>query len=318
MRIKYKPEQETLNQILSQYNITNFTFKVATTGMANTTIFVDCSNLNYVLRVYPINSKTEAEIFQEINFVTFLNSKNFPTVAFIKNIENEFLTQIEISGTSWYCLLMPRIIGEELDKSDWGKDINQLAKIAKLHGQLNLYGLEYSQTFDKKYSLNVADMGIGKMLLDFLDKYYKSDIKNPAFDKIVSGIISQNYQYSPNLKAGIIHDDIYWSNVLIGDKISIIDFDDMRFGPIISCLSSGIFSCLYYSIIFNDNPNLYKIYLENYLKILPLSNSELSEIYKPIEIAIDLHILDEILWHKKVTENLEKLLELKQTARKMF
>jgi|GEM_PF-5312073 len=318
MRIKYQPEKNTLQQILSQYNINNFTYSLATTGMANTTIFVDSKGLNYVLRVYPINGKTESEILQEIDFINFLNAKSFPTVSFIKNIDGNYLTQITVEEITWNYLLMPRISGDEMDKADWGKDTDQLAEIAKLHGQLNLYGSEYSGNLDKKHPLNVADMGIGKMVLEFLEKYTKSEIKKPEFDKIVSGIISLNYQYTPNLKSGIIHDDIYWSNVLVGEKISIIDFDDMRFGPLISCLSSGIFSCLYYSLIFNEDPDLFKKYLESYLKILPISNSDLSEIYKPIEIAIDLHILDEILWHKKNTENLEKLLDLKQTNRKMF
>jgi Ser/Thr protein kinase RdoA (MazF antagonist) len=315
MNLKYTPSVETLKIILAEYNITNFTYKQSSDGIENTTIFVFANNINYVLRVYRLGSRTDAEIKTEIEFIDFLSENVFPVPEIYPNINGDLLTKVSIVDQEWQVILMEKIHGVEIPKNEWVKNSDLLENMAHTQATLHMLGAEFAQIKMKNdYELQVSDSGVGKTLIDRLNEIKKVDDLGQDLVEIISSIKSQDYQYDPFLPLGFIHDDIDWNNLILDDQdvINVIDFGDLRVGPIVSCLASGLFTVILSAFELGESIEFYaQKYIDFYREIRVISEIEILEVLKPIELTVDLYLVSEILRVKETNVKLENFLKLK-------
>ena len=320
MNIKYQIQKDTLSQILGFYGILDFEFQEAEGGVANTTVFVSTNNQSFVLRVYRLNTQTDEEIFEEIEFLNFLKSKNLLVPNILPNSGGDYLTKVILSGIEWQVVLMPRIKGKTITNSQW-LDPDFIKQIGIIQAQLHLAGVEFALVKSKlEYNRDLTAGGLGKMLKERLVEAKSLGLQDENLLKILNGIQSLGQKYQPNLPAGYIHDDISGENLLIDDQkgIYVIDFGDLRFGPLVSCLGSILFVTLRIGYLGSQNTQeLFNQYLLSYETIRVLTNEEMVEIKKVMIMNLELFVVSEILNSKIITSYLEKLTNLKKKILKL-
>lgn len=313
MNIKYQIKKETLNQILALYKISDFEYQEAKGGVENTTVFITTDKQELVLRVYRLNTQSDDKILEEIEFSNFLKSKNILVPVFLPNIDGNYLSKIVLDDYEWQVILMFRINGQGISDSKW-LELDFIKKIAKTQAKLHLAGIEFGVINNKKeYDENVTGSGVGIMLKERLREVINLDLQDKKLLEVIQNIQSPKQKYQSKLPMGYIHDDIYGRNLILQDqKIYIIDFGDLRFGPLISCLGSALFETLRLGYL--DGKNIQKLfdeYLLSYESIRKVKNQELDEIKKAVIVGLELYIVSEILERKVVTNNLQNLLALK-------
>jgi Ser/Thr protein kinase RdoA (MazF antagonist) len=321
MNQKYTPEEQSLKTILSHYAITDFTYKQSADGVENTTIFIFANNQNCVLRVYRLGSKTDAQIQAEIDFIYFLNENSFPTPEIFSNIHDQFLTKVVIDECEWQVILMEKVYGQEIPENEWVKNEDLLENMAQTQAELHLLGTEFAQiNLQNDFNELVAASGIGKLLFERLNKLKQLSKLDKELLEIISNIKSLEYQYNPFLPFGYIHDDIDWNNLLLDDNddINVIDFGDLRVGPIVSCLGSSLFVVILSAFELGENiQDFAQKYLDFYTEIRELENDELAELQKPIVLTLDLFIVSEILSSKQLNQKIKNYLKLKEEVLKL-
>ena len=321
MNLKYIPTEQSLKTILSEYSITDFTYKESTEGAENTTVFIFANNQNCVLRTYRHNSKTDAQIQTEIDFVYFLGENSFPTPEIYSNIHDQFLTKVTADEQEWQVILMEKVYGQEIPQNEWIKNEDLLKNMAQTQAKLHNLGVEFAQiNLKNEYIEQVAASGVGKMLFERLEQVKKLESLNEDLLEVISNIKSLEFQYSPFLAFGFIHDDIDWGNLLLDDSetINVIGFGDLRVGPIVSCVGSGLFSVILSAFEMGENIKEYaQKYIDFYTEIRNLENAELLELQKPIILTIDLYIISEILASKELNAKVKNFLKLKAEMQKL-
>ena len=321
MNLKYTPTDQTLKTILLEYNISDFTYKQSSDGIENTTIFVFSNNRNYVLRVYRLDSKTDAEIQTEIDFTYFLAENDFPVPEIYPNIHSKLLSKVNIDGQDWQVILMEKIHGIEIPQNEWVRDDELLENMAQTHAQLHILGIEFAQiNLKNDYELEISDSGVGKILIQKLDELKKLDDLDKSFVEITSDIKSIDYQFDPFLTLGFIHDDICWKNLILDDKdvITVIDFGDLRVGPVASCLASGLSTVILSAFEIGENiKTRSQQYIDYYREIRDITEIELIEVLKPIELTLDLFIVFEILSSGKMNNKIQNYLKLKDEVKEL-
>lgn len=313
MNIKYQIKKETLNRILALYKISDFEYQEAKGGIANTTVFVTTDKQELVLRVYKLNAQSDNQILEEIEFSSFLKSKNILVPVFLPNINGDYLSKITLDLYEWQVALMFRIKGKMVSDFQW-LEPNFIKEISKVQAKLHLAGIEFGVINNKQeYNKDVTASGIGIMLKERLCEVINLDLQDKNLLKIIQNIQSPEQKYQLNLPAGYIHDDIYGRNLILQDqKIYIIDFGDLRFGPLVSCLGCSLFETFRLGHLDGQNiQKLFEEYLLHYGSIRKVTNQELDEIKKAVIVSLELYIVSEILEFKTITNNLQNLLALK-------
>ena len=197
MNLKYTPTDQTLKTILLEYNISDFTYKQSSDGIENTTIFVFSNNRNYVLRVYRLNSKTDAEIQTEIDFTYFLAENDFPVPEIYPNIHSKLLSKVNIDGQDWQVILMEKIHGIEIPQNEWVRDDELLKNMDRTDNDLQLLGNEFASiNQEKDYETKLSDSGVGKKLIQKLNQLKELEDLDGNLQNIISNIKSTEYQYS--------------------------------------------------------------------------------------------------------------------------
>jgi len=312
---KYVVNPETLATILAKYDISNFTYKESLGGIENTTIFVFAKNQNFVLRVYRAGSKTDEQIQTEIDFIYFLRENDFSTPDIFANKDDELLTKVTIDGQEWQFILMEKIYTREIPQNEWVKDQDLLQNMAQTQAKLHLLGAEFAQiSLDNDYDTKVAESGVGKTLSTRINQLKETISTDPKINEIISNIESINYEFNPFLPFGYIHDDIDWNNLLIddNDEIFVIDFGDLRVGPLVSCLGSGLFTAILSAFELGENiQNVAQKYIDFYSEVRELTDEELVQLYKPIVLTLDLFIVTEILLTNTINTKVQSYLKLK-------
>ena len=321
MHQKYTPTDQTLKTILFEYNISDFTYKQSSDGIENTTIFVFSKNRNYVLRVYRLDSKTDTEIQTEIDFTYFLAENDFPVPEIYPNIHSKLLSKVNIDGQDWQVILMEKIHGIEIPQNEWVRDDELLENMAQTHAQLHILGIEFAQiNLKNDYELEVSDSGVGKILIQKLDELKKLGDLDVSLVEITSDIKSIDYQFDPFLTLGSMHDDICWNNLILDDEdvITVIDFGDLRVGPVASCLASGLSTVILSAFEIGENiKTRSQQYIDYYREIRDITEIELIEVLKPIELTLDLFIVFEILSSGKMNNKIQNYLKLKVEVKEL-
>ena len=197
-----------ISKILSKFNIHNIlSFELLIGGSENTNYLVNSENGKYVLCVF--EQKTEKNAKELAHLLKHLDINNFNTSKLICTSDNESVIIYKDKP-----IIIKSFIQGEIIK-DLSPNLLKLIgkKLAELH-QINVP--EYLPTqlnYGKEQFLNV-------------NKYST----NSEFDIWLKNILKYISPYLKlNLPKSIIHSDVFWDNVIIGEDentATIIDFEE--------------------------------------------------------------------------------------------
>jgi len=197
-----------IREILAKFDIHNISsFELLSGGSENTNYLVKSENGKYVLCIF--EQKTEKNAKDLAHLLKHLEKNNFNTSKLMYNSDSEpviiwkdkpiiIKTFIEGKIRNDLSPHLLKMIGKELAK------LHQINAPEYISDQLN-YGKEQFVNV-KKYSANSEfDIWL-KNILEYIDPYLKL-----------------------NLPKSIIHSDVFWDNVIIGENdnsATIIDFEE--------------------------------------------------------------------------------------------
>ena len=295
--------QDSVARILSEYSISDFTFKPINEGISNTSFVIEDKKNKYVLRVYAQDSKTSDEIIFEIEFQDYLRERGIPIPLIYKNTLGGELSILEIDGKKWQCILMQFVEGKSVTVHPSSELISELARLqAKIH----VLGIEFGKTKDKPE----------KMLSDLQDSIAEKLTDIPVKTKEVLDFIERakkyRYHLDKNLPYGYNHLDIdFDGNVLVKNNAvsAIVDFDDLKYSPAIVCLGFSL-----WNILNDEGLDSMRYYLSEYQKIRPLDSLEIAAL--PHVIFFRNYVIGLIrlmLWEEDTPiEDIENLIKLEK------
>lgn len=254
--------KEVLDTILNEYGISEFAFEPIKEGIANSSAFVKSDNKKYVVRVYAQGKKDE-DIAFEINFQDYLRAHDIPIPIIHKNSSGQELTIIEIEGKRWQVILMDFIEGQSVTVKP---SFDLIAELARMQAKMHLLGIEFVK-------LNSRPSNLWTDLHDSLaSKVENTSVGGQEVKDLIERIKKYSYPLNPNLLYGYNHLDIdFDGNVLTKDnRVSgIVDFEDLKYSPIIVCLGYSL-----WNILDDEGLEAMKHYLSEYEKVRPLTSVE--------------------------------------------
>lgn len=253
--------KEVLTTILNEYAISGFTFEPIKEGIANSSAFIQSSNKKYVVRVYAQGKKDDDIIF-EINFQDYLREHEIPIPVIHKNSSGKELTIIELDSKRWQVILMDFIEGKSvtIKPSD-----NLIAELATMQAKMHLLGKEFSKLNPSSHLWTDLHDGL-------VYKVENTSVGGKEVKDLIERIKKYIYSLSPDLPYGYNHLDIdFDGNVLTKDnRVSgIVDFEDLKYSPIVVCLGYSL-----WNILDDEGIEAMKHYLKEYEKVRPLTSLE--------------------------------------------
>ena len=254
---------DTLTQILSAYDILDFTSSSIHEGISNTSFVIESGNKKYVLRIYAQNRKKQDDILFEIGFQDYLRENGIPIPLIYKDTQGSELTILENDDKRWQCILMEFVEGQSVTVHPSREVISELAKLqAKIHW----FGVDFVDKTDRPKELwpDLHD-SIAVQLEDI-------PVKTQEVLRFIERVKNYRYILNTNLTYGYNHLDIdFDGNVLVKDnKVNgIVDFDDLKYSPTVVCLGFSL-----WNILDDEGQDAMNYYLNEYEKIRPLSSLE--------------------------------------------
>jgi Ser/Thr protein kinase RdoA (MazF antagonist) len=254
--------KEVLTTILTAYSISDFTFEPIKEGIANSSAFIQSNNKKYVVRVYAQGKKDE-DITFEVNFQDYLREHGIPIPVIHKSSSGKELSIVEIESKRWQVILMDFVEGQSVTI----KPSNDLiAELARMQAKMHLLGIEFAK-------LNPRPSRVWTDLHDGLaSKVENTSVGGQEVKDLIERIKNYTYPLSPDLPYGYNHLDIdFDGNVLTKDnRVSgIVDFEDLKYSPIIVCLGYSL-----WNILDDEGLEAMKHYLNEYEKVRPLTSIE--------------------------------------------
>jgi len=254
--------KEALNTILNIYNIDDFTFELIKEGIANSSAFIQSNNKKYVVRVYAQGKKDEDTAF-EINFQNYLRAHSIPIPVIHKNSSGQGLTIVEIDGKQWQVILMDFVEGKSVTIKP---SFDLIAELARMQAKMHLLGIEFAKLNSRPSHLWI-DLHDG-----LASKVENTSIRGQEVKDLIERIKKYSYLLNPDLPYGYNHLDIdFDGNVLTKDNqvSGIVDFEDLKYSPIIVCLGYSL-----WNILDDEGLEAMKHYLNEYEKVRPLTSAE--------------------------------------------
>lgn len=255
--------EETVAQIMGAYFISSFTFKPINEGIENTSLVIVSQEKKYVLRIYAQNNKSDADINFEIKFQDYLRAHAIPIPVIYPNTKGEELNISEIAGKRWQTILMEFVEGQSVTIHP---STSLISELANLQARIHLLGIEFAKNSN----------GPKRLLMELYDsiapKIQKIQLENKKVLDFIARVKSYRYSLNPNLPHGYNHLDIdFDGNVLTKDnKISgIVDFDDLKYSPLVMCLGYSL-----WNILDDEGIDAMRVYLSEYEKVRQLSPAE--------------------------------------------
>lgn len=256
---QFQATPQRLEQLLSYYALQPIRVTATATGIENQTFIVETRTRKYALRVYRQYKKTTSHIQQEVNFTRFLTAQGVAAPDVLPNRAGLDVTEATIDGNPWQFIIMHFIEGNA--PRSYNPKI--LASMARQQARLHQLSLEYA-------TLHPAQL--------------TQDPRLAATWKSWLGIM---------VPRSWNHLDFFGSNILTQDNkvTGIIDFDDLRYSPLISCLGSTL-SKLYF--VTGDHQKL-SFYITQYQRHRPLSRAE------SLQLHLLLAIRYQVLYPHRIT-----------------
>ncbi|MEI7522669.1 MAG: phosphotransferase [Candidatus Saccharibacteria bacterium] len=260
-------QYETIALFLKQYSITNFTYSKAKKGIENTTLIINTNTKKYVLRIYRYAHKNDDEILLELGFMHELKLRSLPVPTIYSNIAGKLLTHESINGLDWQAILMEFCEGYHADTYTNGLIVDFATRQANMH----IAGIDFA-------SNNTTQQKITELVeTEFIHLIPQKSLNEKGTKALIERAESFKVSMSLDLPYGYSHFDFDIENVLVdnSDHIkAILDFDDIRYGPLVMCLAYTLWQVLFST----DSPKMVQDYLKSYEKIRPLDANELMAI----------------------------------------
>ena len=212
---------EHKKDIRTLYNLgENADFIEISEGILNTNYLIEDRDKKYVFRLLE-GKRNIGEELKELEFLNFLNENDVscPQV-FVNNSGKNHMFIQEKMGC-----LFDFIHGNKVNEID----CDVLKKIGSTLGKL--HNLSKGRSIERKRKID----------LDFFyEKISKIDLKNVLKDDydLIMGRYKEIEEVDfSKLPKGIVHNDIFPDNVFMGEKLSLIDFNDCMNAPLIIDLS---------------------------------------------------------------------------------
>ncbi len=198
----YPGNHREVATLLQQYEISEFTYKRLTNGSHNITMLVKYAGKKSVLRVYQPQSMSDDKIKQEIEFMEYLVAQGLPVPEVTRNKQNNKLSKVTINGAKHQFILMKFAPGNHPATYT----LPVLSDMATHQAHIHLGGMTYAHNMQTT--------------------------KHSHQSKYKAGMLSIL------LPHGFSHFDFDASNILVkGNQVSsILDFEGMRYGPLIVCM----------------------------------------------------------------------------------
>ncbi|UUV18388.1 homoserine kinase [Fusobacteria bacterium ZRK30] len=248
---------EHKKDIRALYNLgENADFIEISEGILNTNYLIKDRDKKYVFRLLE-GKRNIGEELKELDFLNFLNENDVscPQVFVNNSGENHMFIQEKMG------CLFDFIHGNKVKEVD--EDV--LEKIGSTLGKL--HNLSKGRSIERKRKID----------LDFFyEKISKIDLKfvlKGDYDLIMGRYKEVKEVDFSRLPKGIVHNDIFPDNVFMGEKLSLIDFNDCMNAPLIIDLAIVINFWIKIKEFPKDKEkNLIKIFLYSYeceRKLLP-------------------------------------------------
>jgi Ser/Thr protein kinase RdoA (MazF antagonist) len=230
--------KENLVDILNLYEFSDFTFTVFDGGIENTSIYIESFGTKYVLRIYCQDKKTDDDILIELDFQNYLRARGIPIPFFYRTVGSKELGIVEIAGRRWQVVLMEFKEGESTQTNPSSELIAQLA-----HTQANMHllGIEFAE------KTNRIKEPITHITGSIANRITTSPVQTKEVLEFIDRAKSFTYELNPLLPHGYNHLDLdFDGNVLVKENklAAIIDFDDLKYSPVIMCLGFTLWNIL--------------------------------------------------------------------------
>lgn len=263
----FKPSGAQIARILEFYGLELEDYRLATSGIENTTLIVRCTKGEYVLRVYRQHKKTDEHIHQEIRFTAFLFEHGVKTPQIVQNKDNGLLTKVTLDDTSWQVVLMEFVQGSHAVEYSSVLCKDMATTQAQIH--------ELSSVF--------PDNDTGLALTELAERQFIHLINaNDLNDARVTDFLSRGKKFRLNLDRslpkGLCHLDYDKDNILTharGDITAVLDFDDLAMAPFVVDLAYTLWHVYFYA-----SEDIAQQYLLDYQVVRTLSRLEKSYIQK--------------------------------------
>jgi len=293
----------TVALILKSYGIYDFSFKPINQGIENTSLFIESRGKKYVLRIYRQKRKTNEDISLEIQFQDYLRKHEIPIPLIYPSLEGKELLIININGIDWQIILMEFIEGESINL-DPSKEL--IIELAHIQAKMHLLGIEFANNLDKpKYPINNLNGSIA-------NKIENLPVQSKEVVEFVERVKSFKYELNKDLPYGYNHMDLdFDGNVIIkNSKVAgIIDFDDLRYSPLVMCLGFSL-----WNVLDDSGIEAFRLYLNEYEKIRPINDVERKTLSHIIFFRnYQIGIIRLLLWEKDTPiENITKIIQLEK------
>ncbi len=226
---QFIPSHENVSLFLAQYGLQLVEYHLANSGIENCTVISQTTSGGYVLRIYRQHKKSDADIRQELDFVTYLYQHNTPVAPPIANTNGELLSHIEQNGHIWQAILMPHMPGEHASHYSTKLLKNLAALQASMHNLAAQYQKIHAQP-DARPKLQSS--------LPIRFTRERSALSSDEQDFIER---AKNYvvHLDKSIPQGLCHLDYDNENVLSesGNITAVLDFDELSVAPYVMCLA---------------------------------------------------------------------------------
>lgn len=198
--VKLNIMEEDFQLLLRPYGITTFTVKPLARGATTHTFLITSGSESQVLRIYRDGS-SRRDVAQEIGFMRFLAGRGLPIPAIIPSENGRYVSEYEFKDriTRPYVLM-----SFEEGRHPYRYSRSLIEEMASAQAAIHLSGIEFARSHSNTTKASsLRDRFLGRI--------------------------------APK---GFSHCDFDSTNVLVDDqKLScILDFEGMRFAPLVSCL----------------------------------------------------------------------------------
>lgn len=273
---QFKVSKPALEEILKSYNISTFDYEIPEGGVSNMNLIIRLEGVKkYVLRILRKNKKTIDEINLEIDFQNFLASNSLPIAQTVQNSDGAHITLFKEGEVVWQCILIEFIQGNHPEITDFSQNRDFLKDLAYQQAELYNTSAKYTGKYEKEKLTNLSQTFSAKIIENIANDIDLNKIKN---HNLLRDINMRNELYSSltglNLTYSLIHDDINITNILIdnGNISAILDFDELYYGPVISCVINTAFEF----VRFSNNPNIVFGYLKYFQERFTLKADDLA------------------------------------------
>ena len=259
----FVPSQENVRAILARYNLPFTRFLPTTHGIENLTLLVWSQRKKYVLRVYPQQKKSDADILLELDFMTHLRNDGLPLPAIISSSDHQPLVVCELDQQKWQCVLMEHAQGAHPEAFT----PLLLDHMATLQAQMHTLGEQYAKTHNMKSGRAIL------RVTSVTDELLKNSILESSLRNFLGRVKAFVVELHDSLPKGLSHFDFGIENILTKHDgvTAILDFGDMECMPLVVCLGYTLWDVLFEK---GGSPEMVTRYVQTYQEVRQLNQIE--------------------------------------------